>query len=560
MSSDDPTAAATALRALELESARWRAVLETARDAIISIDAQGHINGFNRAAEQIFGYGADEVLGRNVSLLMPPPHRGEHDGYLARYAATRTPQAIGRIRDVEGRRKSGETFPIELSVSEARIGAEVVYSAIIRDVTEPRRMQHELRVRAAQQAATAELGVLAIRTAVPDLMAEAVSVVARTLGLRHVKVLELMPGGDRLLLRAGIGWKDGLVGRATVDVGPDSQAGYVLRSREPVVVADLGTESRFRGTSMLHDHGIVSGVSVMIHAPHGPYGILSAHSPTPRVFSPEDVSFVQAIANVLAEAVERAHVEEEAQVHRRLAAQRQRLADVGALTTKIVHDIGNPLAGVSMLVAQLRRRIERDPDRPIVDSRKAIEQLVSTVRHLDALIADFKGFAREQRLRLEDIRLPSLLKEVASFWETEAAARGIALTLDPDDPPPVRGDREQLRRALDNLVKNALEAIGQGPGAVTLASCVLTAGKVGIVVADTGPGIPPEVDVFRLFETTKPYGTGLGLPIVRQIIDAHGGGIEFAPLEPHGTVFRIELPQGGPGRPMLRDLDPARRS
>lgn len=557
---DDPTATASALRGRELEAARWRAVLAAARDAIIGFDAQGKITVFNAAAAAIFGYRAEEVLGRNVSILMPLADGSERDAHAGSAATAAASSAHGRLTEVAGRRQDGTTLPLELSVSEACVGREVIYTAIARDVSEKHRMRNALRVRAVQQAATAELGATAIRTALPDLMDEAVALVARTLGVDHVRVLELTPGGDRLLLRAGVGWKEGLIGRAAVDLGPDSQAGYVLRSREPVVVRDLRTEKRFRGTRMLRDHGIVSGVSVMIHAPHGPYGILSVHSQTPRDFSPEDVSFVQAIANVLGAAVERAHVEEEGERHRQLALQRQRLADVGALTTKIVHDIGNPLAGVSMLVAQLRRRIERDPEQPIAGSRKSVEQLTATVRHLDALVTDFKGFAREQRLRLEDVRLPSLLEEVASFWEAEATVRGIALVVDAGDPPPIRADREKLRRVLDNLIKNALEAIEHGPGTVGIASRVLAADKIGIVVTDTGPGFPVDIDAFRLFETTKPNGTGLGLAIVRQIIDAHGGGIDFARLQPHGTAFHIELPREGPGGPMLRDLDSTRRS
>ncbi|HEY2386323.1 MAG TPA: PAS domain S-box protein [Candidatus Binatia bacterium] len=549
----------SALAVLELEAARWRAVLESARDAIISIDAGGKITLFNRAAEETFGYRADEVIGRNVACLMPPPYREEHDGYIARYAATGDARAIGRIRDVEGRRKSGEVFPLELSVSEARVGDGVTYSAILRDVTEQRRMERELRLRAAQQAATAELGVKGIRTDVNRLMADAVDLVARTLNLQHVKVLELTPEGERLLLRAGVGWREGLVGHATVEIGPDSQAGYVLRSRQPVVVTNLPTESRFHGTSMLHDHGIVSGVSVMIHGLQGPYGILSAHAQSARTFGTEDVDFVQAIANVLAEAIERERAQAESEHHRQTALQRQRLADIGALTTKIVHDIGNPLAGVSMLAAQLKRCTVRNPAQAIVDSTAAIDQLGRTVRHLDAMVADFKGFAREQRLKLEEIRLPALLEEVANFWEPEAAARDIALTFDPDDPPPVWADRDKLRRVLDNLVKNALEAIERGPGAVSIASNAPDLDRVRIVIADTGPGIPDGIDVFRLFETTKPHGTGLGLPIVRQIVAAHGGGVEFTRREPRGTIFRIELPVGGPGGIMLLEPVPDRR-
>jgi len=535
-----------ALRVLEIDAARWRAVLDTARDAVISIDREGWITLFNHSAEEIFGYSAEEVLGENVKILMPSPYHEEHDDYLHRYRQTGVAKAIGRIREVEGRRKSGEIFPIELSVSEARIGDDVIYSAIIRDMTKHSRMTEELRIRALQQAATAQLGARAIQGDLPELMQETVALTARILDVEYAKILELRPTSEDLLLRAGVGWKEGVVGNAIVDMGRDSQAGYVLRSNSPVVVEDLRTETRFRGTEFLHEHGVRSGVSVVIHGPRGPYGILSAHSTRAGRFREQDVDFVQTIANVLAEAIERDRAEAEGERFRQIAQQRERLADLGALTTKIVHDVGNPLAGLAMLADRLKRRIARDPTQPIETFSEPLEQIASTVRRLDSLIHEFKNFAREQRLELSDIQLPAFLGEILSAWEPEATDRRIDLVLEPGEPPAIRADRDKLRRVLDNLVKNALEAIKAGPGTVRLTIAIPTPEKIVLAVEDSGPGIPGDLDVFRLFETTKPDGTGLGLPIVRQIITAHGGGIDFAALQPHGTAFRIELPCHGP--------------
>src|SRR6187401_593989 len=107
-------------RARGLQQARWQAVLDTIQDAVVGIDNSGSITLFNRTAEAIFGYRPDDVLGRNVSVLMPQPYRSEHDGYLSEYRRTGVPKAIGRIRAVHAQRSSGEIFPIELSVSEAR--------------------------------------------------------------------------------------------------------------------------------------------------------------------------------------------------------------------------------------------------------------------------------------------------------------------------------------------------------------------------------------------------------------------------------------------------------
>lgn len=121
-----------------------RKLIETTQDAVISIDRKAQIALFNPAAEKIFGYGAGEVLGKKVNMLMPAPYTGEHDGYIARYERTGEKRAIGKIREVAARRKNGEIFPIELSVIEIDGSNGVRYVAYIRDVSEKAQLQSQL--------------------------------------------------------------------------------------------------------------------------------------------------------------------------------------------------------------------------------------------------------------------------------------------------------------------------------------------------------------------------------------------------------------------------------
>ncbi len=364
-----------ALRTLQLSEARWQAILDTARDAVICIDEHGVVTLFNRAAEAIFGYEAAEVLGQNVKMLMPPPYSAEHDDYIGRYRATGAAQAIGRIREVHARRKTGEVFPIELSVSEARIGDEVIYSAIIRDMSERQAIQAELTAA------------------------------------------------------------------------------------------------------------------------------------------------------------------------RQLAQQRERLADIGAITARIVHDLGNPLAGVSMQANLLLRRASRDPSTPASALRDSASRIVEEVGRLDHLIKDFLDFARQQRLDLRTIVLPPFLRGLVELWRPVAAERNIVVDLDvAPEQPAIEADEDKLRRVLDNLVKNAVEAIDRGPGRVDLLVARPTSDRVRIVVRDNGPGVPASLQMFRMFETTKRDGSGLGLSIAKQIVTAHGGQIGFESVTPRGAAFYVDLP------------------
>ena len=165
--------------------------------------------------------------------------------------------------------------------------------------------------RAQQQAVVAEIGRRGlVGTEREVLMAYAARAVARVLDVDYCKVLKHVPDEKRFLLKAGVGWSTDDVGNVRVGNGPSSQAGFTLRTDEPVVVDDLKTETRFQAPSLLTDHNIVSGVSVVIASAPEPYGILSAHDAAPRSFSDDDVYFMQSVANVLAGAVERSRTEQ----------------------------------------------------------------------------------------------------------------------------------------------------------------------------------------------------------------------------------------------------------
>jgi two-component system sensor kinase FixL len=129
---------------LKESEARTRAVLDTAVDAIITIDANATIESFNPAAERIFGYAAKEVVGRNVRMLMPEPYHSEHDQYMRNYITTGRKKIIGIGREVIGQRKDGSTFPMDLAVSEVRLGDRRIFTGLVRDITERRRLEAQV--------------------------------------------------------------------------------------------------------------------------------------------------------------------------------------------------------------------------------------------------------------------------------------------------------------------------------------------------------------------------------------------------------------------------------
>jgi two-component system sensor kinase FixL len=141
----DISARKQAERALQDSEQRMRAVFETAVDAIITIDDRGVLERLNPAAQRMFGYSEDEVRGKNVSMLMPSPDRERHDGYLAHYLHTGEKRIIGIGREVQGQRRDGSVFPMELAVGEMRVSGRRMFTGLVRDITERKRMENRLR-------------------------------------------------------------------------------------------------------------------------------------------------------------------------------------------------------------------------------------------------------------------------------------------------------------------------------------------------------------------------------------------------------------------------------
>lgn len=291
---------------LQESESSYREMVEAVRDyAIFRLDPQGRVVTWNPGVERIEGYTATEILGEHYSRFYTASdlERG-HPSHSLQIAASQ-----GNFAEEGWRvRKDGSQYwaSVLLTAIKDRQGRLLGFSQVIRDMTARKQAEEELRMQARQQQAIAQLGQLALSginsTA---LMDEAVTLVAQTLDMEYCKILELLPQRDILLLRAGIGWQPELVGLATVNTGTDSQAGYTLLAHQPVVVTDINKETRFRGSLLLFDRGIIGGISVIINGHKPPWGVLSVHTTRHRTFTRNDINFLQSVANILAEAIDR---------------------------------------------------------------------------------------------------------------------------------------------------------------------------------------------------------------------------------------------------------------
>jgi signal transduction histidine kinase len=226
----------------------------------------------------------------------------------------------------------------------------------------------------------------------------------------------------------------------------------------------------------------------------------------------------------------------------------QKLAALGRLTSGVAHEVKNPLNAMRIHLELLKTRLAGGPPA----ARENLNVIGEEILRLDRVVQGFLKFVRPQELRLAPVDAGALLGEVARLMAPEASSAGARLAVDvAPELPPVAGDPELLQQALTNLVANALQAMPNG-GTVTLGARRGPDGSVELRVSDEGVGIAPEdVDkIFRLYYTTKPEGSGIGLSMVYRIVQMHEGRVDVASATGQGTTMTVTLPVASDGAGM----------
>ncbi len=542
--------------ALRESEARFRSLVENASDSFLVHDVYGRLVNVNGAACHALGYSREELLRMGVKDIdidwtVQPPFWGE--------------LRMGEVRVVTGihRRKDGSTFPIEAHVSVVSPeGAPRLLLASVRDITARLRAEELRETHARQQQAISALGLRALRQeaggweGLSALFNEAVTVVTQTFGTDLSMVMEHVPGSGEFIFHGCHGWPAEMTGRKlSLPLGTGSLVGYTLQAREPVVVADYRTETRFMVHSLLVEQCVVSAVSVPIFGEDGSvYGTLSVHDRRRRDFTAEDVAFLQLAANILSASITRQrarsdlqHALEEAAAARR-EAERANLAKSEFLS-RMSHELRTPLNAI-LGFGQLLQMEEDSSEM----NKDCSNHVVTAGRHLLSLIDDVLDIARiesgNDHPQLGNVLVPEILRETVELVRPSAFERRIRLDLIPGQPPrgAVRADPRRLKQVLLNLLSNAIKYNVAG-GQVIVNWQEGTAGALRLSVRDTGPGLTPE-QISRLYspferldaEQRGIQGTGLGLAVSRRLVEAMGGTLGLDSVPGQGCSFWVELP------------------
>jgi two-component system sensor kinase FixL len=482
--------------------AQFDALLEAAVDAIILIGTDGRITQFNHAAERLFGYSAEEVIGQNVNCLMPEPYRTEHDGYLHRYQDTGEARIIGIGREVAARRKDGSVFPIELSVGEAKRHGTRGFVGIIRDLTQRKEYEERLRQQSEELRLTFEAAPTPI--VICDSGHQVIGANPAMVELLGFAEQELLSRNCREIIEPeDIGIFDAHIGGQAVAESPGIELRLVRRDGSLVYV-------------LVHGGLVYDGDGV----------------PQFRVMS-------------LMDRTSQIAAEREANDLRNRLAHVTRLNTLGEMATGIAHELNQPLSAITNYANASRRLITggRAELPEIVDT---LEKIVVQASRAGEVIRRLRSMLVQREYTREACRVSDLVEDVVHLMELELRERDIRLELDVGGitaEPSL--DRVQIQQVLLNLVRNAVDAMaGDGSRPEIRIAIRQAARQVEISVSDNGVGIG-EAAAKRLFEpfyTTKPQGLGMGLAICRSIVEAHGGTLGFANNPQGGATFTVSLP------------------
>jgi PAS domain S-box-containing protein len=525
---------------------RLRSVVDHIVDGIVTIDEQGTVASWNHAAERIFGYSSEEMIGQSVSRVMPEPFRSDHDAYLASQGRTGIARLVGQSREMVGQRTDGSVFPVDLAVSEFVLQGKVLFTGIIRDITERKRAGERTQF-------------LVDSTALLSSVIDSASPLSRVARLpvpvfADWCIVDLV-GPDARVTRSSVAHSDPekktilkrLKKRLPHTFNPGTLVGQVLRDGKPRLSVDPASPFEYAEPRNAEDRELLlrldpqSLICVPLTSHHFIFGSITfVLSGTARKYSADDLTVAEDFARRASIALENARLYEEAK-------EADRRKDEFLAT--LAHELRNPLAPVRNALdivgkAGIDARV----------SSKAFAVIERQIGHMARLVDDLLDLSRLMRgkvqLRPERLYLREVIKRAIETARPLIDSQRHELVLNlPKNPVELYADPVRLDQIISNLLNNAAKYTE--PGGVIRLVAKTRGQELIIKIRDTGIGIDPKLlphlfDLFRQAESSLDRsngGLGIGLTIVRSLVEMHGGRVE-ARSDGLGTgaAFIVYLP------------------
>ena len=529
--------------ALRASEAKFSGILGIAADAIISVDQERRIVHFNRGAEEIFGYKTADAIGRHLNILIPARYRSGHDAHMEAFARSpTTARRMGERREIFGLRSDGTEFPAEASISKLILPDGILFTVVLRDITDRRRAEEDERFLVA---ASTELAQSLDFDAATQMVADVP--VPR---LADAAILDVIMPGDTL--RRVISTRQraqltpalyALADRPLTWDSPSPVIDAIRRKRREVVLAvdDDWLDASEDPANIPHWRalGARSLLIVPLVAGDEAFGALTLISTDlAREFSADVRLLADKFAATAARTLENARLYGLAQ-----RATRARDEVLGIVS----HDLRNPMSAIAMCA----RVLQENPPNDAGERNQLLATIRESTEWVNRLIQDLLDVANIERGRLSlELRSQDpaqIALQARHMFEVEATQHGITLDVNvPTNLPLLTADGARIVQALGNLLRNAIKFTPNG-GRIVLG---VERAESGVVfsVRDSGTGIPlaNQARVFDRYwqssDGSRARGTGLGLSITKGIVEAHGGTIWVQSTPGQGSTFSFSVP------------------
>ena len=531
--------------ALRYSEENYRLVVETAPDAVISIDERGAILFANPATARIFGHDPTELIGKPLTTLMPEFLRKLHEKGFSRYLATGQRHINWQGTELTALRKSGQEFPVEISFGELSRDGHKVFTGFIRDISE-RKQAEELRAAHARQIAVRADVSMAFgkKGSLKTILGECSEAIVRHLDAAFARIWTLSGDGKMLELQASAGMYTHLDGpHSRIPMG-QFKIGVIAQERKAHLTNDVLNDPRISNRAWAEKEGMASFAGYPLSVGDRTVGVLAMFSRKP--VTPETTETLASGADLIAQGIERKRAQEALQMTQAELARVSRLTTMGELAASIAHEVNQPLTAVTNNSNACLRLLAADKLTPEILGR-ALEEIVADGTRASAVVARIRGFIKKEPVEKNRLDMNDVIQEVLALADRELYENRVRLERQLTKALPlVLADRVQMQQVLLNLIMNGIEAmipVTDQPRALWVESRVDQSGDILVAVRDSGPGLGSAADrVFTPFFTTKANGMGMGLSISRSLIENHGGRLWAMPNSPIGAVFSFTLP------------------
>jgi len=499
----------------EVALAKLHAILNSIVDAVININDKGNITAFNHAAEKIFGYREAEVIGENISLLMPRSYSVNHDDYILKYLQTGKSKNIGKSLELPALRKDGEKFSMNLSISEVKTPEGIIFTGLIRDITVSKLMEAENK-RGVQEAKE-----MAWRL---DF-----ALSAPRIGVWDYNINTGISNWDRRMY-------DLFDINANTKISPENVWRKAVHHEDVAFVEEQLSQVAKNGEDLHFEYRIVSSDQVIKYVETHAQVLKDDQEHYFRVVGTHrDITEQRNLQTLKQDALDMAE--------HALLLRSQFLASMS-------HEIRTPMNGVLGMLGLLEQsELDKQQYHHLQLAKSSAQSLLSLIND----ILDFSKIeAGKLELEILDFDIRSQLGDFAESMAIKAQEKGLELILDVNDIEfaMVKGDPSRLRQILSNLVGNSIKFTDSGEVLIKVSIKELQS-KLHFIctISDTGIGIP-ENKVGYLFDsftqvdasTTRKYGgTGLGLAIVKQLCELMSGDISVSSEEGKGSAFTFNI-------------------